>query len=101
MIALHLDADKYYILTSEPVEQKAPHFFKPTQIETSISPNTFTAQDAGIFSSKELSHFWSRVLFAKHSDTTLELLGKAITFDFINDNSNPNSNSHHAKKHNP
>ena len=29
MIALDPDADKYYILTPKPVEQKAPHFFKP------------------------------------------------------------------------
>ena len=57
--------------------------FKPTQIETTITPNTFTAQDAGIYSIAELDQFWNRVLFAKHSDTTLQLLGKTLSYDFI------------------
>ena len=51
---------------------------KPTQIKTTITPETFTAQDAGIYSNAELDQFWNRVLFAKHSDTTLQLLGKLI-----------------------
>ena len=55
--------------------------FKPTQIKTTISPNTFTAQDAGIYSNADLNQFWNRVVFAKHSDTTLQLLGRAITYD--------------------
>ena len=90
-IALDLDSDQYYLLTPEPIKQDPPRLFQPTQIKTAISPNTFSAQDAGIYSSKELSHFWSRVLFAKHSDTTIELLGKAITYDFINDNTGSQS----------
>ena len=57
--------------------------FKPTQIKTTITPNTFTAQDAGIHSNAELDQFWNRVLFAKHSDTTLQLLGKSLSYDFI------------------
>ena len=57
--------------------------FKPTQIKTTITPNTFTAQDAGIYSNAELENFWNRVLFAKHSDTTLQLLGKSLNYDFI------------------
>ena len=57
--------------------------FKPTQIKTTITPNTFTAQDAGIYSNAELDQFWNRVLFAKHSDTTLQLLGKSLSYDFI------------------
>ena len=57
--------------------------FKPTQIKPTITPNTFTAQDAGIYSNTELHQFWNRVLFAKHSDTTLQLLGKSLSYDFI------------------
>ena len=57
--------------------------FKPTQIWTSITPKTFTAQDAGIYSNAELDQFWEKVIFAKHSDTTLQLLGKSLCYDFI------------------
>ena len=57
--------------------------FKPTQIKTTITPNTFTAQDDGIYSNAELDQFWNRVLFAKHSDTTLHLLRKSLSYDFI------------------
>ena len=57
--------------------------FKPTQIKTTITPNTLTAQDAGIYSNAELDQFWNRVLLAKHSDTTLQLLRKSIGYNFI------------------
>ena len=57
--------------------------FKPTQINTTITPNTFTAQDARIYSNADLDQFWNKVLFAKHSDTTLQLLGKSLSYDFI------------------
>ena len=77
------DETDFYILTPEPVKKEPPQMFKPTQIKTTISPNTFTAQDAGIYSNADLNQFWNRVLFAKHSDTTLQLLGRAITFDFL------------------
>ena len=33
---------------------------KPTQIKTTITPETFTAQDAGIYSNAELDQFWNR-----------------------------------------
>ena len=57
--------------------------FKPTQIKTTITPNTITAQVAVIYSNADLYHFWNTVLFAKHSDTTLQLLGKSLSYDFI------------------
>ena len=57
--------------------------FKPTQIKTTITPKTITPQDAGIYSNAELDQFWNRVLFAKHPDTTLHLLGKSLSYDFI------------------
>ena len=72
--------------------------FKPTQIETTITPITFTAQDACIYSNAELDQFWNRVLFAKHSDTTLQSLGKSLSYDFntvhIEQHSHTGSNSY-------
>ena len=76
IIELDPDADygDFYVLTPDPLKRKAPQMFKPTQIKTTITPNTFTAQDAGIYSNAELDQFWNRVLFAKHSDTTFSYL---------------------------
>ena len=53
--------------------------FTPKQIKTTIRPITFTAQDAGIYSNAELDQLWNRILFSKHSDTTLQLLGKTYS----------------------
>ena len=88
------------MLTPEPLKREAPQVFKPTQIKTTITPNNFTAQDAGIFSNAELDKFRNRVLFAKHSDTTLQLLGKSLSYDFItvhnerHSHSRPNTYNH-------
>ena len=84
VIELDPDADDgdFYVLTPDPLRREAPQMFKPTQIKTTITPNTFTAQDASIYSNAELDQFWNRVLFAKHSDTTLQLLGKSLGYDF-------------------
>ena len=71
------------MLTPESLKREAPQMFKPTQTKTTITPKTFTALDAGIYSNAELDQFWNRVLFAKHSDTTLQLLGKSLSYDFI------------------
>ena len=68
---------------TRPLRREAPQMLKPTQIKTTVTPNTFTAQDAGIYSNAEVDQFWNRVLFANHSDTTLQLLGKSISYDFI------------------
>ena len=83
------------MLTPEPLKRVAPQKFKPTQIKKTITPNTFTAQDAGIYSNAELYHFWNRVLFAKHSDTTLQLLGKSLRYDFISMHNDKHSYSGH------
>ena len=53
------------VLTPDPLKKEAPQIFKPTEIETTITPNTFTAQDAGIYSNAELYQFWNRVFFCK------------------------------------
>ena len=81
-IIIELDPDSddqdFYILGSEPIKRKPPLMFTPSQIKTTIRPNTFTAQDAGIYSNAELDQFWNRILFSKHSDFTLQLLGKPL-----------------------
>ena len=83
VISFDPDTDQYYVLPSPLFKKDPPLLFEPTQVQT-ISPYTFTAQDAGIYSQKELKHFWNRVLFTKHSDNTLQLLGKAISYEIMN-----------------
>ena len=84
-IELDPDSDNqdFYILGPEPIKRKPPLKFTPSQIKTTVRPNTFTAQDAGIFSNAELDQFWNRILFSKHSDSTLQFLGKALSYSFI------------------
>ena len=77
------DDGDFYVLTSDPLKREAPQMFKPTQIKTTITPNTFNAQDVRIYCNAELYYFFNIVLFAKHSDTTLQLLGKSLSYDFI------------------
>ena len=60
--------------------------FTPSQIKTTIRLNTFTAQDVGIYSNAELDQFWNRILFSKHSDSTLQLPGRALSYSFISSN---------------
>ena len=80
------DDQDFYILGPEPIKRKPPLMFTPSQIKTTIRPNTFTTQDAGIYSNSELNQFWNRLLFSKHSDSTLQLLGKALSYSFISSN---------------
>ena len=69
--------------------------------QTTIQPNTFAAQDAGIYSNAELDQFWNRILLSKHSDTTLQLLGKALGYSFISSNTtNYDANSPHDNPYN-
>ena len=55
LIELDPDTDDgdFYVLTPDPLNREAPQMFRPTQIKTTIEPNTFTAQDAGIYSNAE------------------------------------------------
>ena len=80
------DDQDFYILGPEPIKRKPQLMFTPSQIKTTIRTNTFTAQDAGIYSNAELDQFWSRILFSKHSDSTLQLIGKALSYYFISSN---------------
>ena len=86
IIELDSDDQDFYILGPEPIKRKPPLMFTPSQIKTTIRPNTFAAQDAGIYSNAELNQFWNRILFSKHSDTTLQLLGKVLSYSFISSN---------------
>ena len=84
IIELDPDSDDqdFYFLRPEPIKRKPPLMFTPSQIKTTIRPKTFTAQDACIYSNAELDQFWNRILFSKHSDSTLQLLGKALSCSF-------------------
>ena len=42
------DNQYFYILRPEPIKQKPPLMFTPSQIKTTIRPKTFTAGDAGV-----------------------------------------------------
>ena len=85
IIELDPDADDgdFFVITPDQLKWEPQQMFKPTQIKTTITPNTFTAQDAGIHSNAQLDHCWKRVFFAKHSDITFQLLGKSLSYDFI------------------
>ena len=103
IIELDPDSDDqdFYILSPEPIKRKPPRMFTPSQIKTTIGPNTFTAQDAGIYSNAELNQFWNRISFSKHSDTTLQLLGKALSYSFISSNTpDYDANSPHGNPYN-
>ena len=75
--------------------------FPPSQIKPTIRPNTFTAQDAGIYSNAELDQVWNRILLSKYSDSTLQLLGKALSYSFISFNTpDYDTNSPHENPYN-
>ena len=95
------DGQDFCILGPEPIKRKPPLMFIPSQIKTTKRANTFTAQDAGIYSNAELNQFWNRNLFSKHSDTTLQLLGKALSYSFISSNTpDYDANSPHDNPYN-
>ena len=103
IIELDPDSDDqdFYILALEPIKRKPSLMFTPPQIKTTIRPNTFTAQDAGIYSYAELDQFWNRILFSKHFDSTLQLLGKAHSYSFISSNTpDYDANSPHDNPNN-
>ena len=50
------DDQDFYILRPEPIKRKPPLMFTHNEIKTTICPNTFTSQDAGIYSNAELDH---------------------------------------------
>ena len=103
IIELDPDSDDqvFYILGPERIKRKSPLMFIPSHIKTTIRPITFTAQDAGINSNAELDQFWNRILFSKQSDTTLQLLRKALCYSYISSNTpNFDDNTPHDNPYN-
>ena len=91
----------FNIFGPEAMKRKIPLMFTPSQIKTTIRPNTFTAQHAGIYSNAELDQIWNRILFSKQSDSTLQLLGKALGCSFISSNTpDYDANSPHKNPYN-
>ena len=82
VIALDLDTDEHYLLTPKPLLRAITRLFEPKQIQSAITPNTFTAQENEIFSNLQSSNFRNRILFTKHSEKTVKLLGNAILYEF-------------------
>ena len=78
-----LAKDENNVLTSKFVLRATPTFFGSKQFQSAISPNNFSAQEAGIFSIAELNFFWNCLLMTNHSDTSLVLLQKTISFEFF------------------
>ena len=76
-------SDVHFALTTRPVLRATPTLFETNQFQPATNLNTFTAQKAGNCSNAESTDFRNRVLFTKHSDTTLKLLGKALSYDFL------------------
>ena len=62
VFALETDTYQNYVLNPQPIKRPCS-VFEPTQIQTAICPYTITAQDACVYSQKELKLFWNRVLF--------------------------------------
>ena len=103
VIELDPDSDDQdcYLLGPEPIIRKPQLMFTPSQIKTTIRPNTFTAQGAGIYSNDELDQFWNRILFYKHFDSTLQIMGKALSYSFNSSNTpNYDANSPHENPYN-
>ena len=49
----------------------------------------------------KLDQFWNRILFSTHSDSTLQLLGKALSYSFISSNTpDYDANSPHDNPYN-
>ena len=61
IIELDNDSDDqgFCILGPEPNKRNPPLLFTPSQINTTIEPNTLTAQDFGIYSNAVLEQFWN------------------------------------------
>ena len=49
-------------------------------------PDAYTAQNGGLYSTKDVKDFWNRILLTKHSDDTLHVLGKTISQEFFSPN---------------
>ena len=80
--------------------RKPPLCLHRLNLNYNTTENIHTAQDACIYSEEELDQFWNRILSSKHSDTTLQLLERALSYSFIFTNS-PNYSDSHISQTNP
>ena len=84
-IALELDGTDYYLLTPSPVKHDPPARFISSEIRSTIQSNTFSAHTAGLYSPIHIKQSWNKIFLTKHSDETIQVLGKAISYDFFHD----------------
>ena len=101
---MDFDNGEQYVLSLKPVLRGAPTFFESKQVQFARSSNTFTAQEAEFYSNANLTKFWNRAFLTKYSDTTLKLLGKAISYDFLTSSENHSIvffSSSHGNRFNP
>ena len=93
IIELDPDSDDqdFYILGPEPIKRKPPFLkLKLQYVLTILQPKMLVNSNA------ELDPFWNCILFSKHSDSTLQLLRKALSYSFISSNTpNYDANSPH------
>ena len=82
-MASDLHIAEHYVLPPTPVFPGTKTLLRPKRIQSAKRPNTFTALEARNYSNREITNFWNRSLFRIHSDTTLKLLEKPISFDFL------------------
>ena len=78
--------DTNYLLDPVTIKQSPPAFCKPSELRTSIRPNAYTAQNASLYSTKDVKEFWKRILLTKHSDEFLHALGNTISKEFFDPN---------------
>ena len=59
--------------------------FKPSEIRSTNQPNTFSAHQQAFIHPSIYQIFWNSFLLTKHSDQTIQVLGKAKSYDFFHD----------------
>ena len=84
VIAIDTDNEKQFVLTPKHELRATSVLFEPKQFKSAICTKTFTAQETGVYSNAELTNFWNRVSFTKHTDNKLKLWGKSISLDSFN-----------------
>ena len=71
------------MLTPKRVLEATPILFELKQLQSAINPNTFTAQEAGIYCNADITKSGNRALITKHYDTTLNLFAEAFLYELL------------------
>ena len=82
VISLDADTDQYYVLTSQPIKKTLLYSLNLLKYKPLLA-QTPSLLKMLVFTLKKNSNIWNRVLFTKHSDNTLQLLGKAMSYEFM------------------